>query len=94
MTIQIALSPESEELIRQQVEAGVYQDASDLIEDALKVLYHAERFAALKAAVEAGIAEADEGEDLPYTPELLEEIRQEARRLADAGHIPNPDVCP
>ena len=93
MTIQIALSPQSEELIRQQVEAGVYDDASDLIEDALKLLYDPGRFAALQAAIEVGLA-ADEAEDVEFTPELFEEIQQNARRLADEGYIPNPDVCP
>lgn len=94
MAMQIALSRESEELIRQQVDAGVYEDASELIEAALKLLYDPQRSAALKAAVEAGIKEAEDDEGVEFTPELMEEIRREVEQLVREGHIPNPEVCP
>ena len=64
--------------IRQQVAAGMYDNASELIVEALKLLYDPERFAALRAAVEEGFAEPDD-EDMPFTDELFEDIRRTAR---------------
>ena len=89
----ILLSPQAEEMIERQVAAGVYDDASEMVEEALSLLNDQQRFLAFKVAVEAGFAEPDD-EDIPFTPELFDDIRQTARRLVQQGHTPNPDVCP
>jgi putative addiction module CopG family antidote len=92
--LNIALSPQSEELIRRQVEAGWYDDASDVVEEALSLLIDPQRFKAFKAAVDEGFEELERGEDVPFTPELFDDIRRTAREMAREGRTPDPNVCP
>jgi hypothetical protein len=40
------------------------------------------------------IAEGEKGEAVPWTPELMEQIRREADARQRRGKMPNPDVCP
>lgn len=91
--MQITLTPWSEALIRQEIEAGAYEDAGELIEEALRHLYDPQRLAAFRVAIERGLADPED-EDRPVTPELFEEIRRSARELAEQGHSPDPDVRP
>jgi putative addiction module CopG family antidote len=90
----VVLSPQAEKIVRQQVEAGLYHDASEVVDEALTLLNDPHRFAAFKAAVDQGFAELDRGEGILLTPELFEDIRRTARKLAREGHTPDPDVCP
>lgn len=92
--MQIVLSPQAEERIRRQVASGAYHDASEVVEEALRLLEDPHRFATFKAAVDQGFAELDRGEGIPLTPELLEDIRRTARELASQGRVPAPDVRP
>lgn len=45
------------------------------------------------AALEVGQQAIREGRTALYTPELLDQIEQEARQHAAEGRKPNPDVC-
>jgi hypothetical protein len=44
----------------------------------------------LRAAVIAGFDEAERGETVPYTPDLMDRLKQEATEAALAG-VPIPD---
>ncbi|HEY7030799.1 MAG TPA: type II toxin-antitoxin system ParD family antitoxin [Thermomicrobiales bacterium] len=90
----VTLTPEAEALVRRQIEAGRFQTADEVIEEALGVLDERERMEQLRAKLQVGIDQADRGELVDWTPELREQIRQSARRRVKLGEKPDPDVCP
>jgi len=90
----VLLSPQSEELIRQIATYGDTRDADELVEDALRLMEEQLRFDRLKAAVAEGFAELERGESVRYAPDLMDELRREAKQLVREGRTPDPDVCP
>jgi antitoxin ParD1/3/4 len=87
----VTLTPEAEALIRQQLEAGAYRNADEVIEEALRLLDERDRLARLRAKLQIGL---DSGETIPWTPDLLDEIEREAEDAYRRGEKPSPDVCP
>jgi antitoxin ParD1/3/4 len=85
----VTLTPELEAMVRQKVDDGLYADVDAVVVEALHLLDRRDRLQRLRAA----IAEGEEGEGIPYTPELLEEIDREADERFLRGEIPHPDVC-
>ena len=81
----LTLSPQLEALIREKIASGRYQDADDVMREALELLEERDRFEALRSAVAIGAEEAERGELSPYTPDLLEELTREARLMAREG---------
>jgi antitoxin ParD1/3/4 len=90
----IVLSPDLEELVKKKVESGAYRDASEVVADALKRMDERERHAWLRDAVAQGIRDIEQGNTVRMTPELREEMIQNAIRRAKAGEKPSPDVTP
>ena len=92
----ISFPPEDELFIKAKVEAGRYSNPAELILDAVRRLreHEDDRRTRLEAALELGEADIQAGRTIPYTPELLDQIEQEAIEHAAAGRRPNPDVCP
>jgi hypothetical protein len=54
----------------------------------------ATRLLALQRAVQEGIESLKGLEGIPYSPNLMRNIRECARKMAREGHVPNPDVLP
>ncbi|HUY68214.1 MAG TPA: type II toxin-antitoxin system ParD family antitoxin [Alphaproteobacteria bacterium] len=91
----INLSPEMEKYLESKVAEGFYGNASEVVRDALRRLREDDRkIAALRAAVKVGEEQIARGESQPLTPELIEEITQQAIANAKAGKKINPDVLP
>ena len=87
----IELSPQTEALIREKVEQGLYASADEAIAAAVRLLdEHDHRVTRLREAIAAG----EEGEALPWTPELMEQLTREAEEMHHRGETPDPDVCP
>lgn len=87
----IQLSPEAEALIQQKVRGGLYANAEEAIDAALQLLAARDRqLERLRAAIAAG----EEGEAIPWTPGLMDQIRREADEMHLRGDLPDPDVCP
>ena len=83
------------ESIRQKVERGLYDDPEAAIRMALRLLdKRDQRLEELRASIAEGIAAIERGEGKELTPELMEQISQEASRRARLGMAPKPDVCP
>lgn len=90
----VTLSPKHEAMIRRKVESGQFDDPSDVVADALTLMEQRDRFERLKAAIALGDESYQRGETIPLTPELMEEIKEDARRMARNGEKPDPDVWP
>ena len=91
----IVFPPVDESYIKGKVEDGFYSNATELVRDAVRRLREQDdaKYLRLMAALEVGEQALREGRTKPYTPELLKQIEQDARRRAAEGGIPNPDVC-
>ena len=91
----IQVSPDLEARIREKVESGDYEDPSEVIQAALRLLDKRDRqLAELRASIAEGLAAAERGEARELTPELWEEIEREADEMIRLGVPPHPDVCP
>jgi len=85
------ITPRIEAMIQERIDSGHYDSADTVIEAALRLLEQEEKRARLRAA----LAEGDEGEPIPYTPELLASIERSARRRFESGEVPSAsDVFP
>jgi len=91
----VNLPPNLEAMVRRKVESGPYAEAGDVVLDALRLMDERDRrLQALRDAVAVGLAQADRGETVEYTPRLLDEIDRAASQKARNGEAPNSDVVP
>jgi antitoxin ParD1/3/4 len=88
MTIHIPADLEAD--IRRRVDSGAFSDPVAVIREALRSLDEQER--PLRAKLQVGIDQLDRGEGVEWTPELMEQIRQEAVELHRRGEKSHPDV--
>jgi antitoxin ParD1/3/4 len=63
----VSLTPELERLVAEKVEAGMYASASEVVRDALRLLFQAEelrlrRLEQLDSEIQIGIDQADRGD--------------------------------
>ena len=74
----VSLSPKHEALVRKKVESGQFEDANDLVAEALRLWDEHDRCTRLKAAVEIGDAQYERGEVTRWTADSLDELKREA----------------
>jgi putative addiction module CopG family antidote len=84
--MQIDLTPEQQDFVRQVVESGRFERAEDAVQAALTLWVERERRRAeILAAVDAAQASTARGEGIEITPEsmraLADEIKQRGRSL-------------
>ena len=70
--MELSLTPESEALIRERVESGVYASASEVVQDGLRLLAERDaiqesRYRDLREDVRAGFEQTERGEFNEYT---------------------------
>lgn len=90
----VSLTPHLETMIRQRVESGQYNNASEVVREALRLLESVERTHHLRSLLAVGLEQERRGEVVEFTPELEAEIDRRAEARFLAGDLPNPDVCP
>jgi antitoxin ParD1/3/4 len=83
--VNVSLTPELESLVDAKVKTGMYQTASEVIREGLRLLKERdERHAQLRADVRAGFAEIERGRYVDYDdrslPNLAREIKARGRR--------------
>jgi Arc/MetJ-type ribon-helix-helix transcriptional regulator len=85
-----------QEYIRQSVKLGYYRSEAEAVRDAVRrAREDAEsKRERLLAALRIGDADIAAGRTMPYTPELFQQIMQDALKHAADGRKPNPDVIP
>jgi putative addiction module CopG family antidote len=89
MTMQ--LPPQVEARIREKVESGLYACADAALETAVELLDDYDRQV---QQLRAAIAEGEQGEPIPWAPELMAQLSREADEMFRRGEQPDPDVCP
>ena len=80
----VTLDPQLSALLRQKVDAGLYRSADAALREAVRLLDEHDRLQRLRALLAVGVEQADRGELIEYTPELLEEISREAEESFQA----------
>ena len=90
----VSLTPELEAMIRQQVDSGRYDNASEVVREALQLLDERDRLEHLRSLVLVGLEQAQRGELVEFTPELFEDIDRRVEERLLRGEEPDPDVCP
>jgi antitoxin ParD1/3/4 len=90
----VSLTPKLEALVREKVESGMYGNASEVVREAIRQMEERDSYRRLKLAIAEGDAEFDRGEEVLFTPSLVEEMKRDADRMALVGIDPDPDVCP
>ena len=85
----VSLSPDLEQYIREKVESGLYQTASDVVREGLRLLEERDalrlkRVEELRREIQHGIEQADRGELSPMDARgTLERLRAERAKLGD-----------
>jgi antitoxin ParD1/3/4 len=88
-TMNISLTPQLEKLVQDRVKSGRYTSASEVIREALRLLETHDRaidqgLAQLRADVDAGLRQLDEGKSAPFDDEAVERAKQRGRaKLAE-----------
>lgn len=92
----INFPPVDDSYIKTKVAEGFYSNATELVRDAVRRLREqdGEQYSRMIAALHEGDKAIAEGRHKTYTPALLDQIEQDARRhAAEAGQI-GTDVRP
>ena len=90
----VSLTPELEAMIRQQVDSGRYNNASEVVREALRLLDEHQRVQHLRSLLAVGLEQAQRGELVEFTPELFEDIDRRVEERFLRSKEPDPDVCP
>jgi antitoxin ParD1/3/4 len=80
----ISLTPELEQFVAQKLESGLYQTASEVIRDGLRLLrerddLYQQKREELRRDLTIGIDQANQGKAAPFTEETLERAKTRAR---------------
>ena len=91
----INLSPEIEQYLQAKVSTGFYSNASEVVRDAIRRMWaEDESLEKLRAAVQVGEEQLDQGKGGPYSAERLESITEKALSNARKGKKVSADVAP
>lgn len=91
----IYLGDHFDAMIRKQVESGRYATASEVVREGLRLLEREHRHQLLLDAIDVAEAEVARGETVPFTSELMEQLKREAKENARLGRpITNELITP
>lgn len=92
MSVQVA--PDIESMIQEKVSAGRYDDADEVLREALQALDERDRLRDLRASLVRANEQVKRGEFVEWTPDFMEQLSQEADELSAQGYQPKSAVCP
>jgi antitoxin ParD1/3/4 len=90
----VSLTPQLEALVRRKIETGPYNNATEVVQEALKVLDERDRAALLKAALAVGDEQFARAEVTTWTPNTLAALIREADEEDRQGVPIRDDVQP
>jgi antitoxin ParD1/3/4 len=81
----VSLTPELDKLVKMKVESGLYNSASEVVREALRLLksrddLNTSRMSALKSDIQKGISSLDNGLGVEMTKELFSSIKKSGRQ--------------
>jgi antitoxin ParD1/3/4 len=78
----VSLTPELEKLVEEKVATGMYQTASEVVREALRLLHARDRyrFEALRGEIRAGFNEIDRGEFTDYDEGSMSSLAAAVKR--------------
>ena len=86
----VSLTDDLNAFVAEQLKAG-YNNQSEVVRDGLRLLRaRNDKLLQLRAAVELGIADAESGRTKPLTDDLLRDIAERGRRLAESRKTDRP----
>lgn len=74
----VKLTPQLEAKIEEKVRSGMYDDASEVVRESLRLLDEHERMERLKTAIAVGDDQYTRGKVVRWTTESLEQLKREA----------------
>ena len=91
VAMNVTLDPDLETMIRRKIELGLYDDAGEVVREALTLLEERDRLAVLRAELEVGFEQLARGEGEIWTPDVMKRLEQEADEDERLGK-PIPDA--
>ena len=89
------LPADVEARVREKVARGEFSDADAVIREAMRLLDERERqLVELRGMLQTGLTQLDGGEGVPFTPELVAQMRRDAEERFRRGERASPDVGP
>lgn len=90
----VSLTPRLEAMIREKVDSGLYNNASEVVRDALRLLDERDKESRLRAELAIGLAQIERGETIPWNSGLLEQLKRASEANAAAGKPISDAVIP
>ena len=90
----IRLTPQLEAMVRQKVESGLYNDASEVVREALRLMEERDRRERLRVAIAIGDEQFARGNFTPWTTDSMRRLIQEADAEERQGLPIRDDVLP
>jgi len=88
----VSLTPQLEAMVRGKVETGMYNNASEVVREALRMLEAHDRTQRLRQSLIEADAEIDRGEGEEWTPARREQLWREGDELYRQGVKSDPNV--
>jgi antitoxin ParD1/3/4 len=76
----VSLTPELERLVQRKVKSGEYQTASEVIREGLRLIKERDKQAWLRAEIQKGIDDIEQGRYKDYNEETLQQLFDEIKR--------------
>lgn len=91
----VSLTPQLENLIRQKVATGRYNNASEVVREALRLLDDQDQHDAwLRSKIAVAEQQVRDGHVVEDSDAFWDELDREVDERMRRGDQPNPDVCP
>lgn len=90
----VNLTPRLEAMVREKVESGLYNNASEVVREALRDMERKDQLERLRKSLQEADEQVARGEFYELTDALWEEIEREADEADRRSDPIVPDVCP
>ncbi len=90
----VSLTPQLEAMVRQKVETGLYNNASEVVREALRLMEERDRRERLRAAIAIGEEQFARGEFTTWTSDSMRRLMQEADAEERQGLPISDDILP
>jgi antitoxin ParD1/3/4 len=91
----VSLTPGLELLIRQKVDSGYYNNASEVVREALRLLEARDREREwLRGKMADSAEQIRRGDVIEVDETFWDDLGRGVDAQIARGHVPNPDVCP